>query len=233
MDESADEKLFVLSAMVIPVQRWNEVFAAVKAWRRQLRLRFGILVQNELHAWKFVSGRGRPSNQTIVKATRVSIFLDALALVAGMPDVMVFNAVFDKKQKYTAFDRILHRINRTMQRINGYAVVFCDEGSEVEYTRIQRKMRVYNPIYSDRGLWEDGARTKNMPIERIVEDPVFKDSAKSYFIQLVDFVAYALLRRENQIPSKNKYGLHEAFAILSPVLYRGAARYDPDGILRR
>ena len=58
---------------------------------------------------------------------------------------------------------------------------------------------------------ETGAVTKNIPIDRIVEDIVFKDSAKSYFIQLADFCAYALRRRERPIPSRSKYGIHTVF----------------------
>ena len=35
---------------------------------------------------------------------------------------------------------------------------------------------------------------KNTVIDRILEDPFFKNSEMSYFIQLADFCAYALLR---------------------------------------
>ncbi|WP_456332469.1 DUF3800 domain-containing protein [Fervidibacter sacchari] len=59
-----------------------------------------------------------------------------------------------------------------------------------------------------------------------------KDSRQSYFIQLVDFCAYALLRRERPIPSKTKYGLDKAFNLLSPILVREANKDDPDGIIR-
>jgi len=49
---------------------------------------------------------------------------------------------------------------------------------------------------------------------------------------LVDFAAYALLRRERPIPSKTKYGLDQSFSILSPILAREARPRDPDGIIR-
>lgn len=83
----------------------------------------------------------------------------------------------------------------------------------------------YNPIPSKYGLWLDtGEAYKNIPIDRILEDPLFKDSEQSYFIQLVDFCAYALLRRERPIHSKTKYGLDKAFDILSPILVRGLTK---------
>jgi len=120
-----------------------------------------------------------------------------------------------------------------MQAWSRHALLIMDEGKNVRQTRLLRRMAVYNYIPSRYGVWFDtGTRSKNFPIERVIEDPWFKDSRESYFIQLADFCAYALLRRENQLPSKNKYGIHEAFALLEPVLFRDATRYDPDGIIR-
>lgn len=57
------------------------------------------------------------------------------------------------------------------------------------------------------GAWPEGTVTRSIPVELILEDPVFKVSQRSYFIQLADFCAYALLRRERPLASKTKYGL--------------------------
>jgi len=79
---------------------------------------------------------------------------------------------------------------------------------------------------------DTGQAYRNIPIDRIVEDPLFKRSEQSYFIQLVDLAVYALLRRERPIPSKTRYGIHRAFADLAPILVREATRYDAEGIIR-
>ena len=52
--------------------------------------------------------------------------------------------------------------------------------------------------------------SQNEAIDRILEDPFFKQSDQSYFIQLSDFCAYALLRQEHPIESKTKYGIKKA-----------------------
>jgi hypothetical protein len=70
------------------------------------------------------------------------------------------------------------------------------------------------------------------PSRASIEDPVFKKSEQSYFVQLVDFCAYALLRREHPNPSKTRYGLDKAFGIVSPILFTRATGRDPEGILR-
>ena len=76
--------------------------------------------------------------------------------------------------------------------------------------------------------------TKNIPVSRILEDPFFKDSSTSYFVQLVDFCAYALLRMEKPIPSRTKFGYDKMYEILRPVCVQECNRKDPRklGIIR-
>mgnify|MGYP000417189624 CR=1 FL=1 len=233
IDDSRDEVLCVFAALAISVDQWHDVFAHVRSFRRDLKKSDGIYVYKELHAWEFVSGRGRISSQVVPKARRCEIFKETLNMVAALPTARLFTAVFPAKQDEVAFERLLNRINRTMESWGSHAILICDSGKETNYTRLARKMQVFNPIPSKFGTWLDtGTGTKNIPIKRIIEDPFFKRSEQSYFIQLADFCAYALLRQERPIPSKTKYGLDKAFDLLDPILVREATVYDPRGIIR-
>jgi len=233
IDDSRDEQKCVFSALALPVDQWHEAFRQVREFRRELRRAYGIYVYKELHAWKFVSGRGHISDRVVAKGQRCAIFRDALRLVAGLPGARLFNAVFPRNDDEKAFEWMLNRINRTLQAWGSYGLLICDEGKEIAYTRLVRRMYVYNPIPSKFGVWFDSGRTwKNIPLDRIVEDPFFKDSAQSYFVQLVDFIAYALLRREHPLPSKSRYGLDKAFSELDSILVQEARRSDPEGIIR-
>lgn len=114
------------------------------------------------------------------------------------------------------------------------AMIFADKCRESEITRAFRKMTVFNPIPSKHGNWTVG-RTKNIPLERIIEDPVFKDSARSYFVQLADCVAFGLLKRETlPTPNIKKYGVDSFFeSALSGVCFRPASPAAPLGIVRK
>ena len=77
--------------------------------------------------------------------------------------------------------------------------------------------------------------TKNIPLQRVIEDPIFKKSHQSYFIQLADAVAYALLKREVP-PTRHvrRYGIDGMFEkCLSGVCYKKASYGDPLGIVRK
>jgi hypothetical protein len=236
MDESADPGLHVFSALAIPADQWRAAFQHVRDFRRGLRKSDGIFVHKEFHAWEFVSGRGRLGDKIVPKGRRCQIFKDTLRLTAGLPGARLFNATSPVRLSDRAFERLLNRINRTMESWDSRAILICDEGKEIAYTRMVRRMGVYNPIASQFGVWRGaGALAKNIPIDRIIEDPFFKESGQSYFIQLVDFAAYALLRRERPVPATSKmskYRLNEAFGNLSDALVREATRRDPEGIIR-
>jgi hypothetical protein len=233
IDDSRDESLCVFSALCIPAQEWRNCFERIRQFRRSLRDEYGIYVYAELHAWKFVAGKGNISPRVVTKWDRCQIFNQALTETANLPGARLFNACFPHKQDELAFERLLNRVERTLESWKSLAILISDAGKEAAYTRLARRMQVYNPIPSAYGTWRDtGNSYKNIPLTRIIEDPIFKDSSQSYFIQLVDFCAYALLRRERPLPSKTRYGLDKAFDLLKPILVTEATRKDPDGIIR-
>ena len=187
IDDSTDRPTNVFSALCVPCDRWNDVFAGMKKWRAHLRDTHHIPIQHELHAQEFLSGRGSAASfQALTRHKRAQIFFTTMKVTNWLHrswGVSLFNVCTNDDDQFRAFERLLNRINRTMQSRNSYAMLICDEGKESQYTRLVRRMRVHNYIPSRFGGWETGARSKNIPIERIIEDPQFKDSRTSYFIQ--------------------------------------------------
>ena len=116
------------------------------------------------------------------------------------------------------------------------SMIFSDEGRERELTAVFRKMHVFNPIPSAYGGWGVSRdKSKNIPLRRIIEDPVFKKSHQSFFIQLADCVSFALLKREvPPTPHVAKYKINEAFEkCLSNACFKPASPRDPLGIVRK
>jgi hypothetical protein len=232
IDDSGDEKIRCFSALVIHESAWKATQAAIKQHRRALKVSDGMLITKELHATDFVAGRGRVGPQVVFKGRRCEIFRDTLTLLAGLPNVHLFNAISARQNERLLFERMVNRINRTMAEWKSNALIFNDEGKD--YTALIRRMAVYNPIRSQYGRWPDGNEFKNIPTDRILEDIVFRKSHKSDFIQMADFCAYALFRSEYPIPSKAKYGLDSAFDLLHPICIKSAFRNDPKhlGVIR-
>ena len=201
IDDSGDEELCVFSALTIRADKWNMCLEEVRKFRHDIQASDGISIYTEFHAWKFVSGRGRIADRVVTKGRRCHVFKQTLQMVAMLPGARLFNTVFPTKASEHAYEALLRGINRTLQKSDSHAILICDEGKENIYTKLVRRMQA----------------AKNGAITCILEDPFFKQSDQSYFIQLSDFCAYALLRQERPIASKTKYGLDQAFNLLEPI----------------
>lgn len=232
IDESNDgNKVHIFSALCIHEKKWKQSLSEIRLMRKSLRKDHGIYLDKELHAWKFCAGKGQIANRPISKSQRSEIFNDVLRFMVGVDGFALFNAI-NANEQYS-FERLMNRINRTMKERNSRAILIFDEGKEPEFRRRIRRMSAYNPIPSSIGKWNDtGDTTKNIPLEHIIEDPFFKNSEQSYFIQLVDFAAYALLRKERPLQSRTVFGYDKSFEILSPICVKEANRNDPNGIIR-
>lgn len=125
-------------------------------------------------------------------------------------------------------------IERRLIPYSANAFLIVDRGREAEIIRLRRKLAVANFVPSKFGAWSD-APTKNIPLTEIVEDPLFRDSAHSYLIQLADCAAYALLKRETKpLPWVLKYNIHKAWdEHLKGIAFLAAAANDPDGVVRK
>jgi hypothetical protein len=233
LDDSADETTFAFSAIAIPIISWHDAFSIIRDFRRDLRQQHGIYIYKELHAWKFVSGRGNISDRVVTKFARAEVFKQTLQMLTTLPGVQLFNCISHPHRYQIAFEWLLNRINRTLETWSSYGILISDQGKEDTYTRLMRRMYIYNPIPSRFGIWQDTEQSyKNIPLRRLVEDPFFKDSSRSYLVQLADFCAYALLRKQNPVESKTRYGLDTAFDILEPIVVRAANPRDSLGIIR-
>lgn len=233
VDDSGDESVYGYAGVAVPEDRFRSVLTEIKTFRRALRESDGIFINKELHAWKLVSGRGRLGSKTVTKGRRCQVFREALSLVGELEGVRVFLGFGPRKQRLLLLNRLINRINRTMQKWGSRAMLIFDEGEEKAYTRLVRKMGVYNPIPSKYGLWmPEGMPYRNMPVEQIIEDPSFRRSEQSYLIQMADLCGYALLQHERPTQRGLKYGLNTTIQLIETVIVRETNPSDPLGVVR-
>jgi hypothetical protein len=237
IDDSTERPVNIFSAVCVPCEQWYEVFDVIKKWRKHLSSVHGIPMNYELHAQQFLSGRGAAGVlKKISRHKRAQIFHTSFKMLNYLNvhfGVTIFNVCNADDNQYRAFERLLNRIDRTMLARKSYAHLICDQGKEMQYTALVRKMRVHNHIPSQFGGWNDGSTTKNIPLKRIIEDPQFKESHKSYFIQSADFSAFGLLRQERPTPRLKRHGAHKSFSVLSTdTLETVCNKTDPQGIIR-
>ena len=232
VDDSKDEKSICFSALIIPAERWLEAFNYLVAVRREMKKSPGIYTRLELHATDWLGGRGNVAPTTIRREARVSLFNYVLDRIVELPEIEILNAHSVRANEDELFKRLVQRIENNMRKKKSKAIIISDEGKNYDF--LLRKMRRFNYIPSSQGAWADGSPSKNMPAENILEDIVYRDSKRSYFIQAADFCAYSLLRFEGPTERATRMGFDQSFMRLEPALVKQAYAADPRklGIIR-
>jgi len=148
--------------------------------------------------------------------------------------VQVINVCLDMDDvpahRRVALDRLFNRVNATADHDGDYAFLIFGREPDETVVRTYERLRSYNPVPVRVGACGDGWHTRNLPIDRIIGGPVFRDPDADNLLQVADLVAHALLWREEPLTAD---GLTGAFAVLDRSLNRRASRNDPQGIVRR
>jgi uncharacterized protein DUF3800 len=206
---------------------------------RGLKKADGIFMRSELHAQEFTRHiSDHVADRTLGLHDRRRIFEQVLNHIASLP-IAILNVCLDvpkcggvKTAHQWAVERLSNRVQKMMRGLGSYAVVVFDEGKEGEIRKLVRKMNVFNPVPSAFGMWPEGDY-RNIVLDRFIDDPFFRPSHATYFLQWADFVAFTLLKQEVAMtPFVAKWGYNKLFPILHPKCWLRASPRDPAGIVR-
>jgi len=249
VDESGDSGLtnsptryFVLSGLVLHELRWDVNLNNLIGFRRNLKQQFGMKLREEFHAADLLSKPGRLAR--ISKPDRLRMIRLFANFIPTMSDISIVNIVVDKSIRTTGYDvfemawkTLIQRFENTMSNRNfpgprnpdERGIIIADHTDDEKLEKLIRKLRHHNPIPN---VPDVGPGFRNIPIQYLIEDPNFRDSRHSYFIQAVDLVAFLLYQhlQPNAYMRRNSGGNY--FLRLQSVLCTVASRSDPHGIVR-
>ncbi len=245
LDEREGAGCFIRAAVGVDAERWNDVFREVRDWRLRLRDRYGIAPAVALQPLRMLDAGVHPfregKRRVCVSPEEVGeVLRSGLQLLEGegrRGGVEVINVCLPQARRgglaEVALGRILTRINTSVATGGRHAFLIFDEKQEAQVARLYRRLRVRNPIPSRYDAWDDGAPTRNIPINAIIGGPAFRSAEGDHLLQLAGFVAHALLlQEEGAVPGGEELSLERAFSILDVALNRKASQRDPQGVVR-
>ena len=248
-DESGDDGLapgstpyFVVSGMVVHELRWRDCLERLIGFRRRMRHKFGLRMHEQIAAGDMIT---RPGDLVRIKRhDRLTILRHFADELASMAYLSFVNVVIDKSGKTANYDvfgmawkALLQRFENTIEHRNfpGPAnpdergMVFPDHTKDKRLRQLSRQMRRHNPVPNQPNF---GLGYRNLTVVNLVEDPNFRDSRDSYFIQAADLAAYLLYQKLNPNLYMRKKGGCNYFDRMNPILCTVASRSDPQGIVR-
>lgn len=249
VDESGDPGIvgspsnyYVLSGLVVHELRWQSYLDQLIQFRGRMQNAFGLRVREEIHAASLIT---RPGPLVRIRRNdRLTIIRSFANELASMNELNAINVVVDKSNKASpsdvfvfAWTALLQRFENTISSRNfpGPAnpdergMVFPDNTDNKRVTQLLRQMRRYNPVPHQQRF---GIGFRNLMISHLIEDPSFRESAHSYFIQAADLIAYLLLQKLDPNSYMKRKSGHNYFNRLDPILCKVASSSDPQGIVR-
>ena len=252
VDESGDSGLinsptryFILSGLVTHELRWQATLNQLVEFRRRMRVTYGLKLREEIHAIRMLNRRPGELAR-IPKYNRLAIVRNLLSEIAQLPDMNIVSVVVDKQGKSAGYDvfenawrALIQRFDNTISYRNfpGPAnadergLIFSDQTDGTKLLHLLRRMRRYNPVPHMRGVTA-GPGYRQLVLQKVIGDPIFQNSAQSYFVQAADVVAYALQQQFAPNSYMREKSGKNFYRILDPVLCKKASTTDPQGIVR-
>ena len=248
IDESGDSAVnnspteyFALSGLIIHELRWLDYMNQLVDFRKMIRDKFGLKLREEFHAGRLIT---RPKELSrIPKHERLAIIRLFIKEIASMGDFNIINILVHKKGKDSSYDvfenawrALFQRFENTIRHHNfpgprntdDKGMVIPDNTNNKKLKILLRKLRHYNPIPNQPNF---GSGYRDLKIEYIIEDPNFRDSKDSYFVQAADLIAFLLyqyIQPNSYIKEKNA---EKYFERLDPILCKQASPGDQYGIV--
>ena len=189
---------FVLSALVVDLENWELVFGRFKKLRADVRHNYKIKKSEHIHAHELVNGSRvwrHIKYKHLTSPTRRRLLKYLLTNYASWPEIKVMTVAVSKLTPFPsiqpdtarscAYENLFNRLDKTLG--DEPYLVINDGQEDYEIIKLLRKMRAFNQVTMSSGQKVD------VRIKSLVEDPLFKYSKNSYFLQCIDHIAYATL----------------------------------------
>ena len=254
VDESGDPGLanpnrypdyFALTGLIIAFDRWRDSFNTFKSLKIQLRQLFNFFIRQPIHARELFS-RSKEYEYMKTNNRKITNIFQHIFSVINTLDVQFLNiylikndpaiarsiAYFNGDIEEMAWNRIATRFHNYLNSLedNCHGMIIPDPSRTTKIKKLLRKWRVRNNQVGLSGSY-------NCPLISVIEDPFFKKSSETPFIQLCDCVCFSLAMQEaykRRVGGWKKYEHIRGYKLLSSVtskLMRGS-RSDPQGIVR-
>lgn len=228
VDESGDtgavanggSRTFTLGCVLVRASQWPAVFDQLIAFRRFIKVRFGVPVRAEIKANYLLRNGGPFRDLGLGEQARAAIYRLHLRLQPKL-GIHTMAVVIDKTKLAPGVDPherawtyLFQRLERLAHTDRDTVVVVHDEGEPKAIRRLARKARRAGAAGS---MFGTGALPR--PFVGLVDDPVERNSRESYLLQLADLNAYAAFRAT--VPAKSA----RTVSIVPSWDELGAARY--------
>lgn len=184
-------RTYTLGCVMVPLDHWTDRLDVLVNTRQEIRKTYGVRLRDELKANYLLRSRGPLVDLGLGDGQRRDIYRRML-VGTNIAASGVFAVVIDKEHPRApadpadrAWEYLLQRLRIRSESRGTPIIVIHDDGDADAVRKHLRRFRRFS--------FKPGGTPVDAPL--LIEDPVARDSALSYFVQSADLVAYAAFRR--------------------------------------
>jgi len=224
-------RYFIFSGLIISIDMWKASLELLKSYRKRIAREAYLPYNIEFHCAEMIDPHKIKEFTSISVAERWKLIEQYAETIGNFQHFSIIPIVIDKTKTdipateyltvsitklYQSFDELLRS-----RSDNG--MVFFDRANERQINTHVRRLL---------GTGASGEAIPDVKVKRIIEDPIFRVSTDSMFIQSADVIAYTLKEKEFPQASRQKYQAHKIFTRkLRSICYHSSFA-DEEGIIR-
>lgn len=229
--DKTGSKFFILAGIVVAANKWKISLETMKAFRKKIAREGSLPYHIEFHCAEMIDPHKVKEFTQISVPARWKLMEEYAETLGQNAAFSLITVVIDKAKSslkpeeylttavtklYQAYDEFL-KMNET----NG--ILFFDRANEKHINTHVRKLL---------GTGASGESIPDIRIGWVLEDPIFRISSDSMFIQSADLAAYTLKEKEFPQASRQKHQAHKIFnRKLTSIVFKSIIA-DDDGIIR-
>jgi hypothetical protein len=201
---------FILAAIVVSATKWKVSLETMKAFRKKIAREGFLPYHIEFHCAEMIDPHKIKEFTSISVAERWGLIEEYAETIGQNKAFSLIAIVIDKSksnlkpEEYltTAITRLYQSFDELLKMNSSNGLLFFDRANEKHINTHVRRLL---------GTGASGETVQDVRIGWVIEDPIFRISSDSMFIQAADVVAYALKESEFPQTSRKKFNADRIF----------------------
>lgn len=229
--DKTGSSFFILVGLVVAANKWKISLETMKAFRKKIAREAYLPYHVEFHCAEMIDPHKVKEFTSISVADRWKLMEEYAETIGQNAAFKLITVVIDKtKTSLTPDEYLTESVTKLYQAFDEFlktnssnGLLFFDRANESQITTHVRKML---------GTGASGESIPGVRIGWVIEDPIFRISSDSMFIQSADVAAYTLKEKEFPLASRKKFNADRIFLKkLTPICFV-SKNSDENGIIR-
>ena len=224
-------RFFILAGLIVPTKNWKPALDFLKSFRKKIAAESYLPYDVEFHCAELIDPHKIKVYTSISISDRWKLIERYADTIGQFGPFKIISVVLDKSNSQLSPDSYLTESLTKLYQIYDVYLKSKTENGLLFFDRANEK-HVSTHVRKLTGTGSSGSTIPGIRIGWVIEDPIFRNSAESIFVQSADVIAYTLKEKEFPTGSRKKFQADKIFDSNLNLKIFKSSHSDEDGIAR-